>query len=219
MKRILRRVSSLGMVLVFLLVFTGCTFSFDQSFTSEILSDQPSDGDIGFLAGSSQPFIVTSGPSTLQFGLASDFREYRAFLDFPLDGSTGGDVVPLNADIESASLTVHIVGMDFATRVRTALDLVTYNPFALNSGNYNAPPLVLGSGFSAIREFDLFLSDVGYDVVIDVTSFLREVQARGLSDFQVRFRLADVPGADGFVSIDDRPTVAVTAPLLTVRYF
>jgi hypothetical protein len=155
------------------------------SIVATILSDHPADGDIAF-----DPFLgtftITQGASSLLFGVDSadpNRPEYRAFLDFPLDGSTGGPVIPLNANILSATLTVFVNFVDFAATVPVLLDLVQYSVFAgLTPGDYSSIPL-------AGRSFDIFDFDAGRDVSTDVTSMLLEAQARALTDFQVRFLL------------------------------
>jgi hypothetical protein len=218
MKRIPHGLLVSCFILFFVLFSIGCGGGDGRTvFTAQILSDQPSDGEIIF---DNVAFQILNGPDTLFFGIDGSFRERRAFLDFPLDGTTGQDVVPLNASIESATLTVRIVSVQFAVRGRvpTLLDLVTYTPGSLSTVDYDSPPLTFPEGGDASRTFDLFSTDVGLDVEIEVTSLMREVQRRGLSDFQVRFLLDFVAGADGFVGIDDPPDVAITAPLLTVRY-
>ena len=204
-----RNLSASVIFLVFLQVLAGCSSDWGFGFTAGILSDQPSDGDIGFLSGI---YTVTHGSSTdtLFFGIDSGSTEYRAFLSFPLN------VIPLNADINSATLTVRIKSMGYAATVPTLLELVSYVPGALVQGNYTDPPLTFSNGYAASRTFNLYYGDVGNDVEIDVTSLMREAQARGLSDFQVRFSLN---GVSGLVGIEDDPLVAVTAPFLTVRYF
>ncbi len=210
-----------GLAVVVAMVLAGCGGGDDRNvFQATILSDQPSDGDIAFDPVLNS-YTVASGPDTLFFGidtLSPNNPEYRAFLDFPLDGSTGGDIVPLNATIVSASLKVSVVSAEFSSTIPTLLDLVSYPVGALGSADYDSPPLTFPGGASAFRSFDFFVSDVGRDVVIEVTSLMQEAQRRGLADFQVRFLLDFTPGAAGFVGIDDRPTVAITAPRLTVEY-
>jgi hypothetical protein len=151
-----------------------------------ILSDQPTDGDIAFDPVLNS-FTITQGPSTLLIGIDSASRnrpEYRAFLDFPLDGTTGGPVIPLDASIFSATLTVFVNFVDFAGTVPVLLDLVEYSvaPGGLNSGDYSSPPL-------AFQSFDIFDFDDGRDVAIDVTALMATAQSRELDDFQVRFLL------------------------------
>ncbi len=219
--RILRKRWMPGIAVLLVLVLAGCGGGSGRDvLTATILSDQPSDGDIAFDPVLNS-FTVTNGPSTLFFGidsLALNLPEYRAFLDFPLDGTTGQEFVPLNANIVSAWVTVNIVSVEFASRIPTLMDLVTYPPGALAPIDYDSAPLTFPGGAPASRTFDFLVSDVGRDVVIEVTSLMQETQRRGLSDFQVRLLLDFVPGAAGFVGIDDRPTVVISAPQLTVQY-
>lgn len=212
MNRISHGLRVSGVILALALLLGGCGSSDDEFpiITVTILSDQAGDGDIAFQAPST--YIATNGPPTVFFGLDDTLREFRAFLDFPLDGSNGFEAIPLNAYIESASLIVRIVSLDFATSVPTLLDLVSYTPGALGSIDWSSTPLATRSAFP------LLASDVGQDVEIDVTSLMREAQVQALNDFQVRFMLDIVPGADGLVGLDDQPTVAATAPTLVVRF-
>ena len=156
-----------------------------QSGTIILLSDQPTDGDIAYDPVLNS-FTITQGPSTLLFGIDSASRnrpEYRAFLDFPLDGSTGEPAIPSEAFISSATLTVFVNFVDFAGTVPVFLDLVTYSVTAgLTPGDYSSAPL-------AFQAFDIFDFDAGFDVEIDVTALMREAQFLGLDDFQVRFVL------------------------------
>jgi len=181
-------------------------------FVAEILSDQPADGDIAF-----DPFLltftVTNGPDTLFFGiddLDPNLPEFRAFLDFPLDGSTGSDVVPAAAAIVSATLEVLITEVSFAPVIPTLIDLVSYPVFQLRPEDFDSPPLLT-------QALNFFAADQGNFVSIDVTLLMREAQRLGLADFQVRF-LLDFTTDIGFVGIQDLPTVSITAPLLTVTY-
>jgi len=182
-------------------------------FVAQILSDQKADGDIAF-DPVLRTFTVTSGPQTLFFGIddrGPNLPEYRAFLDFPLDGSTGEDVVPADAVIVSARLELFITEVSFATAVPALVDLVPYPVSGLMPQDFDSSPLLF-------REFDFFRSDQGNYVTIDVTVLMREAQRLGLSDFQVRFLLDPLVSNIGFVGIEDRPNVTVTAPLLTVEY-
>jgi hypothetical protein len=149
-----------------------------------LLSDQPTDGDIAFdpVRGS---YTITQGPDTLLFGIDSadpNEPEYRAFLDFPLDGSTGQAVIPLNATILSANLTVFVNFVDFAFTVPVLLDLVEYSVTGLAPGDFSSAPL-------AVRAFDIDRADVSRDVVINVTPLMVEAQRLGLADLQLRFLL------------------------------
>jgi hypothetical protein len=157
----------------------------EGTFEVFILSDQPMDGDIAFdpVLGS---FTITQGPDTLLFGIDSaspNQPEYRAFLDFPLDGSTGEPVIPLEATILSATLTIFVNFVDFAATVPVLLDLVEYSVTeGLGPGDYSSVPL-------AVRAFDIFNTDAGEDVSIEVTPLMTVAQVGGLADFQVRFLL------------------------------
>lgn len=152
---------------------------------ASILSDQPADGDIAFdsLLGA---VTITQGPDTLFFGIDSanpNRPEFRAFLDFPLDGSTGDPAIPLEAVVVSATLTVFVNFVDFAATVPVLLDLVQYSVLAgLTEVDYSSVSL-------ATRAFDIFNTDAGLDVSIDLTSLMAVAQARALTDFQVRFLL------------------------------
>jgi hypothetical protein len=212
MKKFLR----IGVVALVMLSVAACGGGGGDSrpiFVAQMLSDQATDGDIAF-DPVLQTYTVTNGPDTLFFGiddLNPNLPEYRAFLDFPLDGSTGGDIVPSNAVIVSATLELFINEVSFATVVPALLDLVPYPISGLGPQDFNSPPLVF-------RPLDFFRSDQGNFVSIDVTQFMREAQRLGLADFQVRF-LLDLSVSDiGFVGIEDRPSITLTAPLLTVEY-
>lgn len=213
----MRKRLGLGIAAIFALALVGCGGEVRPVFIAQILSDQPTDGDIAF---DGADFIIVNGPDTLFFGIDDNdpnFPEYRAFLDFPLDGSTGQDIVPADAGIVSATLEVFINRVDFAATVPTLIDLVTYPISGLTATDFDSLPLTFPGGAFASRALDFFSSDQGNYVAIDVTSLLREAQRRGLSDFQVRF-LLDFSTTFGFVGIEDRPNVALTAPLLTVEY-
>lgn len=155
------------------------------TFFAQILSDQPLDGDIKFDPVSGT-FFITQGPSTLFFGIDSAISsdpESRAFLDFPLDGSTGGDVVPIDAIIVSATLIVSVDFVDFATTVPVVLDLIEYRvPTGLTAADFDSVSL-------EFQLFNIFASDTGNDVLVDVTAMMEEVQLQGLENFQVRFSL------------------------------
>ncbi|PLY03105.1 MAG: hypothetical protein C0623_02615 [Desulfuromonas sp.] len=152
--------------------------------TASIISDQPVNGDIAYdpIFGS---YTITQGPETLLFGFDSrdpNFSEYRAFMDFPLDGSTGQAAIPLDAVIEQATLTIFIDFVEFNIRVPVLLDLVSFDISGLVPADFDAP-------FFASTAFDLLVTDTARDVTIDVTGLMDEAQFQGLDDFQVRFLL------------------------------
>ncbi|MGZ8449185.1 MAG: hypothetical protein ACXWWV_06295 [Candidatus Deferrimicrobiaceae bacterium] len=214
----MRRRLYFGVAAILLLSLSGCGGGGGDSrtiFVAQIASDQPADGDIEF-DPVLQTFAITNGPNILLFGIngldpAID-HEFRAFLDFPLDGSTGGDVVPANARIVSATITVFVDDVLFASSVPTLIDLVQYPLSGLRLSDYDSSPLgnVVGNTFFTS-------ADIGFDVTFDVTPLMQEAQLRGFSDFQVRL-LLDFSGDIGLVSIEDLPNVAISAPLLTVEY-
>ena len=212
----MRRLLLLGVAAILALAISGCGNGHGRTvFVAQILSDQPADGDIAF-DPVRQSFTITNGPDSLFFGiddLDPNFPEYRAFLDFPLNGSTGGDVVPANAQIVSATITVFVDDVLFASSVPTLIDLVQYPLSGLRPSDYDSPPLgnVVGKTFFTS-------ADIGFDFTFDVTPLMQEAQRRGFSDFQVRLLLDFLPGAGGLVGIEDLPQVTVTAPLLTVEY-
>jgi len=208
----MKRLFYLGVAAILLLSLSGCGGGHGRTvFVAQILSDQPADGDIAY---DGVNFTFANGPDTLFFGIDDNdpnLPEYRAFLDFPLNGSTGGDIVPSNAVIVSATLEVFVTEVSFATRIPTLLDLVEYPVTGLRAQDFSSPPLTF-------RSLDFFLADQGNYIAIDVTPLMREAQRLGLSDFQVRFQVDFSLTDFGFIGLDDRPTVTLTAPLLTVEY-
>lgn len=212
----MRHILRIGIVAVAMLAVAACGgggSGFPPVFVAEIVSHQPSDGDIAF-DPVLRTFTVASGPQTLFFGideLDPHLPEYRAFLDFPLDGSTGEDRVPADAVIRSAALELYLTEVSFAATVPALLDLVPYPVSGLSPQDFGSAPLL-------VRRFDFFRSDQGRFVTIDVTGFMREVQRLGLSDFQVRFLLDRSVTDFGFVGIEDRVSITVTSPRLIVAY-
>ncbi|MHB8772128.1 MAG: hypothetical protein ACYC7J_14130 [Syntrophales bacterium] len=212
MKNVLRS-GAIAVVMLALAACGGGGGELPPVFVAEIVSDQAADGDIAF-DPVLQTFRVTNGPETLFFGiddLDPHLPEYRAFLDFPLDGSTGEDSVPADAVILSATLELFLSEVSFATVVPALLDLVPYPVSGLSPQDFNSAPLLF-------RQFDFFRSDQGRFVSIDVTPFMREAQRLGLSDFQVRFLLDRSATGFGFVGIEDRVSITVASPRLIVTY-
>ena len=173
-------------------------------------SDQPVDGDIGFTAPGSFSISQANVTKNVLYGIDSGGTEFRAFLDFPLDGSTGGGVVPLSAVIVSADIEIFVNNISFSSSVPTLLDLVPFPVTGLTSADFDSAPLLTRPSF------DLLRSDINNFVRIDVTSLMVEAQRLGLRNLQLRFLLDFVPGAAGLVELDDG--VADRAPLLTVEY-
>jgi hypothetical protein len=212
----MRKLVCLCLLMILFPILASCHGGGDSSpvFVVDIFSDQQTDGDIAF-DPVQQSFTITNGPDTLFFGiddLDPNLPEYRAFLDFPLNGSTGQDVVPASARIVSATLEVFINETNFPPpfTIPTLLDLVFYPISGLEVADFDSDPL-------ATQALDFFRSDLGTFVTIDITPLMREAQRLGLADLQLRFIL-DFAVDRGFVGIEDLPDVSSTAPLLSVVY-
>jgi hypothetical protein len=213
----MKKPCSLGLLMILLLPLAGCGGgggSDRSQFVANIVSDQAADGDIAFdpVTGT---YTITPAPPVLFFGISPpdidpNLTEFRAFLDFPLDGSTGEDVLPAAAGILAASLEVFVSEVSFASQVPALIDLITYPVDRLGVPDFDSPPILTQS-------VNFFPEDTGTLVQIDVTPLMREAQRIGLSDLQLRF-LLDFTVDSGVVAIEDRPNVLLTAPLLTVLY-
>jgi hypothetical protein len=217
----MKRLLYLGIIAIFALSLSGCGSAANSVdiFVAQILSDQLADGDIAF-DPVLKSYTITNSPKILFFGIDEtdiNLPEFRAFLDFPLDGSTNEDVVPANAEIISAIIEVFVDEVSFAATIPTLMDLVTFPINGLTPADFNSLPLQFPDGSDASLKFDFFSSDQGNFVLVDVTPLMRETQRRGLPSLQVRL-LIDFAANAGFVGIEDRPNIAVTAPQLTVRF-
>jgi hypothetical protein len=208
----MRKIGILGLVGVLALFLAGCGGGDGpNTVIVQALSDQPADGDIGVTTSSAVLISQADVARTVQYGVDAAGTEFRAFLDFPLDGSAGGDVVPLGAVIVSADIEVFVNSVTLASSVPTLLDLVTFSIAGLSAGDFNSAPLLTRSAFNIGN------LDVNNFVRIDVTSLMAEAQRLGLRDLQLRFLMDFVPGAAGLVEFDDG-LVAGRRPLLTVEY-
>ena len=187
--------------------------------TVQIFSDPVYDGDIQRTPTSD---IVTQGMSTTVQSIFAgidplNLTEYRAFLDFPLNGSGG---VPGNAVIESAFLDIFVNSFQPTTAsLPILIELVAFQPPSLLATDFDRtiqPPL----GYILVSP-PFVVSDVGTNVSIDVTSLMVLAQQKGLVDFQVRIMEDLGPAIPGLLEISD-PTGAnraQQAPELTVTYF
>ncbi len=202
----------LAAIMMFLILSPiGCGHSSSSPsiFTSFITSDAAFDGDIEDVSGSLFITRVSGGAQSVFAGL--DFihnTEFRAFLDFPLTS------VPGNAGIDSAILDIGInsVILQSGNTIPIRIDLIDIFSSTLTTGDYsliNRPPL-------ASITLNIFQSDIGHFVKIDVTSLMIEAQNRGLTDFRIRI-LEDLgPVIPGLIEIDE---TATAAPQLQVNYF
>jgi hypothetical protein len=210
--RKLRVLAVLGVLGLFLPSCGGDEFI--PSFFVEILSDPGADGDIGFFPDpppdGSYTISQAEDTGNVLFGVDVDGTEFRAFLDFALDGSTGGGVVPFGATILSADVDLLVNDVALASAVPTLIDLVPFPITGLTITDFDSLPIATRA------PFDFFRSDVDAFVRIDVTPLMVEAQRLGLADLQLRFLLDFVPEALGLVEIDDGP--ASSAPQLTVEF-
>jgi hypothetical protein len=206
----MRKLGILGIVGILALFLAGCGGG-DGPSTAVIQSpsDQPADGDIGFTPPGTFLISQADATSTVQYGIDPGGTEFQAFLDFPLDGFTGGGVLPLDAIIVSADIEVFVNSVSFASSVPTLLDLVSFNVSGLIPADFDSGPLLTRAPFNILG------SDANNFVQIDVTSLMVEAQRLGLRNLQLRF-LIETLGASGLVQLDDG--VPGREPLLTVEY-
>lgn len=142
---------------------------------------------------------------------ANSGHEFRAFLDFPLGGQDGQDVVPANAIIDSATLDIFIDNLTplSLSSVPIFIDLLpppTRNPLLV--GDFTAP-------FVVSKTSDVAQIDVGHHRLIDVTQLMVQAQLGAFPHFQLRIQ-QDPAAPDGLVQIHEATTAR--APLLTVFY-
>ena len=192
-------------------------------FTAQVFSDPGTDGDIEQVGSNS--FTITQGMSSSVQSVLSGIdpasgNEFRAFLDFPLDGSTGYDTVPGNAVIKSATLEIVIDDLQPPnTSLPLLIDLVSTLPrLTLVAADYDRSALpALASVQTSVRE-----ADVTHSVFVDVTALMVQAQRLGLADFQIRILEDLVPNpVDTLIAIDNTTGAnrSKFAPLLTVEYF
>lgn len=203
----MRKLGILGIVGVLALFLAGCGGGSGGLPFIQSVSDPLADGDIGFTPPATFSFSQANITGDVQYGFDSGGTEYNAFLDFPLDGFTGGGVLPLNAVIVSADIEVFVNDVQFSSSVPTLLDLVPFS-VPLTSADFNRAALLTRS------VFDIRSLDIGRRVHIDVTSLMIEAQNRGDLSLQLRFVPASL--ASGLVVLDD--AVAGREPVLTVHY-
>ena len=207
----MRKIGILGLVGVLALVLAGCGGGdHHNTVVIQTLSDQPVDGDVGFTAPATFSISQANITNNVLYGIDSGGTEFQAFLDFPLNGSNGGGVVPLSATIVSADIEIFVDNVTLSSSVPTLLDLVSFPVTGLTSADFNSVPLLTRPSFDILR------SDINQFVRIDVTSLMVEAQRRGLRNLQLRFLLDFIPGAAGLVEINDG--ARGTAPLLTVEF-
>lgn len=214
----MRKAIVLGMALVLAVALVGCGGGGEVAATvvAGVYSDPAVDGDVAYdpvdITYTAHHASGTGGTGSVWFGIdngAVHTPEYAGFLDFPLDGSTGGDIVPSNATIVSADIEVFVTDVSYARTVPVLLDLVDIT---------GSPSADFNSDYLAYRSLDFFSTDKDNYVRIDVTPLMREAQRLRRPHLQLRF-LLDLSVSSGLVEIDDRGTVNSTRPLLTVEYY
>ncbi|MEW6443872.1 MAG: hypothetical protein AB1640_23250 [bacterium] len=202
------KLRTLGIIIGLLAILAGCgDDDDDEVFLVDILSDPGADGDIGLTLEGTYQVSQASSTGNLLFGIDPDGTEFRAFVDFPLGA------VPLEAEILVADVEVYVNDVEYGfgfSAVPTLLEMVSFPITGLTPDDFDSAPI------ASRAPFDFFRSDINSYVLIEVTSLMREAQVQGLSDLQLRFLLDFVPGAAGFVELDDESESR--APLLTVEY-
>ena len=139
----MRKIGILGLVGVLALFLAGCGGGDDRhTVVIQTLSDQPVDGDIGFTSPGTFSISQANVTKNVLYGIDSGGTEFRAFLDFPLDGSNGGGVVPLDAGIVSAYIEVFVNNVSLSSSVPTLLDLVPFPVTGLASVDFDSIPFV-----------------------------------------------------------------------------
>jgi hypothetical protein len=188
--------------------------------TTQILSDPSFDGDIEQTSPTTYAIVQGMSPTVQSVFAGIDpttGTEFRAFLDFPLTGPGG---VPGTASIQSAYLHIFVNSLQPATAtLPIRIDLVSFQPPTLAASDFDLgyqPALASTTIVPPLNP-----TDVGTDVVVDVTPLMDAAQRLGLPDFQLRI-LEDLGvSVPARVEIDETTGAnrAKYAPLLTVNYF
>jgi hypothetical protein len=181
-------------------------------FVANIPSVQSADGDVAF-DSTTGVFTVSSATANqdVLYGLdatVSSLPEYRAFLDFPLDGSSGGGIVPSGARVRSSTLELFVLSTDFASTIPSLIELVPYPTTGPRDTDYDSVAI------SALA-VNVFASDAGSFLDMDVGPLVVDALGQGLVDVQLRLGL-DPSANQGLVQIADG--VPRQAPVLAVEY-
>jgi hypothetical protein len=188
--------------------------------TTQIYSDSSFDGDIALPLSS--PYIVTQGMSSSVQSVFSGIdpssgSEYRAFLDFPLTGTTG---IPSSASIQSAVLEIYIDSLQPPTgSLPIQIDLVAFQPPTMTGTDFDTVAQPALESINVTPDFTA--TDVGTLASIDVTPLMLQAQRQQLIDFQIRIMEVLGPAIPVLMEIDDSTGANRNslAPLLTVTYF
>jgi len=206
-------------IVISMILIYGCGDSDDSEpptlRETQLFSNAQMDGDISF--GSPSTYTVSSAYTTGNILAGIDpvsGDEFRAFLNFPLGGSSG---VPLDATIESAVIEIQVNSVTVPLTdavVPIIMELMYFQPPTLLASDFNRAALL------SLAPFIFYTSDAGQMVAIDVTPLMQEAQRQGLPDFQMRLSFdLDSEEESGLIEIDDDIENDATAPLLRVAYF
>lgn len=212
----------LALVMLFtLFALAGCgdDNGVPPAFSTQILSDAATDGDIA--RSQAGAYTVSQGNTQSVFAGIDPLTgaELRAFLDFPL-GGVGG--VPGDAIIQSAILDIFINSIapqPLNNTIPIRIDLVSFQPPNLIGDDFDRtfqPALATTTINPPISQ-----ADFGQHVAVDVTPLMVEAQRLGLPSFQLRILQELGPPVPGLIEISDTtgPNRATLAPLLDVVYF
>lgn len=188
--------------------------------TTQILSDPGFDGDIEQTSPTTYAIVQGMSPTVQSVFAGIDpttGTEFRAFLDFPLTGPGG---VPGTASIQSAYLYIFVDSLQPGTAtLPIRIDLVSFQPPTLVASDFDLglqPALASTTIVPPLNP-----TDVGTDVVVDVTPLMDAAQRLGLPDFQLRI-LQDL-GVRVPAMVEINNTTGANrgqyAPVLTVNYF
>ena len=205
----------LSALTLIVLTLSGCGSGHNSDppplFNTQILSDAALDGDIV------KPFV--GGTVAITQGLALEYSagfdsvaEWRAFLQFPLDGVGG---VPAGAAIQSATLDL-LVFSTFTSAIPIRIELVDLDLGSLVPDDFDLTQALATTTILVPTSQTSF----GQHVFVDVTALMQRAQDLGLPIFQVRILVDPAVTTPGFIDINDaRVDRATLAPLLDVNYF
>ena len=206
-------------ILLATFLVAGCNSdSTPATVTTSILSDASLDGDI---EQTSSSYIITQGmsPSVQSVFAGIDpvsGNEYRAFLDFHLNGA---NYIPTDAIIDNATIELHInsITSDSIT-IPIRIDLVSFDQSILYPSDFDrsAQPALTYITLSP----PISTSEIGTTITLDVTVLMQEAQNNGLSDFQVRILEDFGTSASGLIEFNDSTGLdrKSIAPYLSVTY-
>ena len=202
----MKRIFVALIMMLTLLGVNGCGGGDDRVSTSVTIDSSTVNGDIVFNANTGV-FTITENDLSLFAGEdPTALREFRAFLDFPLQRVRNTNIQSAILDIVINSVTVVPPG----TSIPILMELVPYPPVVggLDDVHFDR----VASSPVAIRT-SISSADVNLSVRINVTPLVLEAQRLG-TDFQIRISQDGGP-APGLIEIDND----LDFPLLEVTFF